>query len=115
MSAKRVYFDTLRSLAFGSISGTYAAVGSPLTVEPRIICFSNSTQGDMIISVDNTNSSGNLFVAAGGFKLFDFTANLVSGKDDNFVLPIGTQFYVKQITAPVSGAFYIDIVYGTPS
>jgi hypothetical protein len=115
MSAKKVYFDTLRSLAFGSISGTYAAVGSAFTVEPRIICITNNTQGGMIFSTDNTNSDGQLFVAAGSFKLFDLTANMVPGKDDNFVIAKGTQFYVKQSTAPTSGAVYIEIVYGTAS
>lgn len=111
MSAKKVYFDNLRSLAFGSISGTYAAVGSALTVNPRIMCITNKTQGDMIFSVDSTNSAGNLFVPAGTFKLFDLTANLVPGKDDNFVIAEGTQFYVKQVTAPVAGAVYLEFIY----
>lgn len=111
MSAKKVYFDTLRSIAFGSISGTYAAVGTPLTVEPRIICFTNKTQGDMILSTDNTNATGQIFVPAGTFKLYDLTANLIPGKDDSFVIAKGTQFYVKQVTAPVSGAVYIEDVY----
>lgn len=111
MSAKKVYFDTLRSLAFGSISGTYAAVGTDLTVEARIVCFTNKTQGDVIFSTDSTNANGQIFVPAGSFKLYDLTANLVPGKDDNFVLAKGTQFYVKQVTAPTSGAVYIELVY----
>ena len=111
MTAKKVYFDTLRSLAFGGISATYAAVGGPLTVNPRIMCITNNTMGGMIFSVDNTNSDGQLFLPAGTFKLFDLTANLVPGKDDNFVLAIGTQFYVKQAAAPTSGAVYIEFVY----
>ena len=111
MSAKKVYFDTLRSLAFGSISGTYAALGTPFTQEARIICFTNKTAGDMILSTDNTNADGQIFLPAGAFKLYDLTANLVPGKDDNFVIAKGTQFYVKQVTAPVSGAVYIEDVY----
>jgi hypothetical protein len=111
MSAKNVYFDTLRSLAFGSISGTYAALGAAFTQEVRIICFTNKTQGDMILSTDNTNADGQIFVPAGAFKLYDLTANLVPGKDDNFVIAKGTQFYVKQVTAPVAGAVYIEGVY----
>jgi hypothetical protein len=111
MSAKKVYFDTLRTVAFGGISGTYAVVGSPLTVEARIICFTNKTQGDMIFSTDSTNATGQIFVPAGTFKLYDLTANLIPGKDDSFVVAQGTQFYVKQSTAPTSGAVYIEIVY----
>ncbi len=111
MSAKKVYFDTLRSLAFGGISAAYAAVGAAATVNPRIICITNNTQGGMIFSVDNTNATGQLFLPAGTFKLFDLTANMVPGKDDNFVIAEGTIFYVKQVTAPVSGAVYIEYLY----
>lgn len=111
MSAKKVYFDTLRTLGFASISGTYAAVGSALDVNARIVCFTNKTQGDMIFSTDSTNSTGQIFVPAGTFKLYDLTANLIPGKDDSFVLAKETQFYVKQSTAPVSGAVYIELVY----
>lgn len=109
MTAKRVYFDTLRSLAFGSISGTYAAIGAVLAHNPRIICFTNNTQGGIVISDDGVNDR--LFLPPGSFKLFDLTANMVPHKDDNWVIAIGTQFYVKDATAPVSGAVYIEILY----
>lgn len=111
MSAKRVYFDTLRSLAFGGISATYAAVGTPFTYAARIICLTNDTQGDMIFSTDSGNADGMLFLPAGTFKLFDLTANLVPGKDDNFEIAVATQWYVKQSTAPVSGSVYIEVVH----
>lgn len=111
MSAKKVYFDTLRSLAFGGISGSYAPVGTPFAQPARIICFTNRTQGDVIFSTDNTNVSGQILVPAGSFKLYDLTANLVPGKDDGFFVAEGTQFYVKQVAAPVSGAVYIENIY----
>lgn len=113
MSAKKVYFDTLRSLAFGGISGTYAAVGSATTVEPRIICITNDTDAGMIFSTDNTNSTGMLYLPKGTFKLFDLVANLVPHKDDSFVIAKGTIWYVKQASAPGSGAVYIEYLYGT--
>ncbi len=112
MSAKKVHFDTLRSLAFGSISGTYAAIGTATTVEPRIICITNDTDASMIFSDDNTNSSGKLILPKGSFKLFDLTANLVPHKDDSFVIGKGVIWYVKQVSAPGSGAVYIEYVYG---
>lgn len=111
MSAKKVYFDSLRTLAYTGISATYAEVGDPLSVEARIVCFTNKTQGDMIFSVDDTNADGQILVPAGSFKLYDLTANLIPGKDDSFVVAKGTQFYVKQASAPTSGAVYIEIVY----
>ncbi len=113
MSAKKVYFDTLRTLAFGGISGVYAAVGSALTVEPRIICITNDTDAGMIFSTDNTNATGMLYLPKGTFKLFDLTANMVPGKDDSFVMAKGTIIYVKQSSAPGSGAVYVEYVYGT--
>lgn len=113
MSAKRVYFDTLRSLAYTGISGTYAAVGSALTAEPRIICITNDTDAAMIFSDDSSNSSGKLYLPKGSFKLFDLTANMVPEKDDSFVIAKGTIIYVKQVTAPGSGGVYIEYIYGT--
>jgi len=112
MSAKKVYFDTLRSLGFASISAAYAAVGSALTVSPRVMCISNSTAGDMLFSFDSTISDGQLFVKAGSFKLFDLTSNIIPGKDDGFQIAVGSILYVKQITAPTSGSVYLEYIYG---
>ena len=113
MSAKKVYFDTLRSLAFGGISGTYAAIGTAAAINPRIICITNDTDAGMIFSTDPANATGMLYLPKGTFKLFDLTANLVPGQDDGFVIAVGTIFYVKQASAPGTGAVYIEYVYGT--
>jgi hypothetical protein len=109
MNIQVVSFDTLRSLAFGSISGSYAAVGSQFANPVRLICFTNNTDGDMFFSVDGVNN--NLFVAAGSFKLFDLTTNRTN-QAQYWMLPIGTQFYVKQSTAPSKGAVYIECLWG---
>lgn len=110
--AKRAYLDTLRSLGFAGISGTYAAVGTAFTVRPRIICITNNTAGDMIFSDDSGNATGKLFLKAGSFKLFDVTGNINGHIDDSFVFAEGTVMYVKQVTAPVSGSVYIELIYG---
>lgn len=102
-------FDELRSLAFGGISGTYAAVGSATTVRPRIVTITNNTEGDMLFTTDNSRDE--IFVAAGAFKLYDIQANINTNSDDAYVLPLALQFYVKQIAAPVSGSVYIEIIY----
>src|ERR1041385_6077541 len=70
--AYRAQFDTLRTLAHGGISGTYAPVGSPFTIAPRIICITNLTNGDMIFSDDSSNSDGKLIVGAGGVLIIFF-------------------------------------------
>jgi hypothetical protein len=109
--AARAFFESLRSLAFGGISGTYAPVGSPLENQVRAFCITNDTQGDMIFSLDNTNASGHMFVAAGSYKLYDVQANMNTLIDDKYVLAVGEQFYVKQVTAPVAGNVYIECIY----
>lgn len=101
-------FEPLRTLAFGGISGSYAAIGSPTVGRVRSFCITNNTQGDMIFSIDNTVSEGQMFVAKGSYKLYDVQANMNSQFDDAYVFPIGTQFYVKQSTAPVSGNVYVE-------
>jgi len=104
----RANFEPLRSLGFASISASYAAVGTPSTHPVRAFCLNNNTQGDMIFSRDNTLSEGELFVKAGSYKLWDVQSNRKTTNEDRYVLDEGTQWYVKQITAPVSGAVYIE-------
>jgi hypothetical protein len=103
--------DVIRTLAFGSISGAYAAVGTPVAFATRLICFTNKTAGDMFFSDDGVNNK--FFVPAGAFKLIDVFSNRAA-PEDLLVFPVNTQWYVKQSTAPVSGAVYIEIIYGQP-
>lgn len=107
----RALFEPLRSLAFGGISGSYAAVGTPFQNEIRAFCITNNTQGDMIFSLDDTNAEGDMFVAKGSYKLYDVQANMNAQFDDKYVLAKNTQVYVKQLTAPTAGAVYIECIY----
>lgn len=113
-----VSFDVLRSLAFGSISGTYAALGSVFAFPMRMICISNNTKGDMFFSFTNgstpssSGSADNLFVPAGGFKLLDLTSNAVSQPQSVWCINKGTQVWVRQSTAPTSGTVYLEAIYG---
>ncbi len=104
----RATFDPLRTLAFGGISGSYAEVGDPFDYEVRAFCITNNTQGDMIFSLDDTVSEGQMFVAKGSYKLYDVQANMNAQFDDKYVIPKLTQVYVKQSTAPTSGAVYVE-------
>lgn len=109
MSAKRAYFDQLRVLDFSLISTSYQPIGQAFAVSPRIICITNNTLGDVLVSDDG--STDQLFIASKSFKLFDLTANLIPGKDDGFTFAEGTILYIKQSTAPVSGSVYVEILY----
>ncbi len=104
--------DALRTLAYGSITGTYVAVGTPFAYQARIICFTNTTGEDVFFSTDT--STDRLIVPAGSFKLFDVTMNHRPVNMDDFCFAIGTQWYVRYATMPSSGAVYIEVVYAQP-
>lgn len=107
MGTQVITIENLRSLAFGSISGTYAQVGSGLLAPCKLICFTNNTDGDCFFSDDGVNNK--LFIAAGSFKLFDCVTNRL-GNQVYWVFATGTQFWVKQSTAPTKGAVYIEVL-----
>ena len=111
MKSSKALFDTLRSIEASNISGTYSAIGSPFDFEARIICFTNLTQGHMILSTDLNNVKGQIIVPAGAFKLYDISSNFLQDRDDKFTLGKGVQLYVKQLTEPVIGALYLEIIY----
>jgi len=106
---QRVQLEPIRSLAFGGISASYAAVGTPFDNPCRLICFTNNTEGDVFFSRDG--STDELFLAAGSFKLFDVQTNVRPTGESASVFEKGTQWYVKQIESPVSGSVYIETMY----
>jgi len=100
--------DTLRSVAFGSITNAYLALGTPTTVQARMFRLINATDGDLFFSLDGTND--NFFVPASSFVLYDLCANReCNGKV--FVLPAHTQFYIKYSSAPSKNSAYLEIIY----
>lgn len=112
MFTTKAKVDVLRTTAFGSITGSYVAVGTPFAFQGRIICFTNTTNEDVLFSMDGSTDA--LIVPAGSFKLFDVTMNHRPVNMDDFCFAIGTQWYVKYTAAPSSGAIYIEVVYAQP-
>ena len=109
MYPKKIFPDPFRSLGYGSISSSYAAVGTALTEAARIVKFTNDTDQLVYISWDGTHN--HVYLPAGAFTLLDCTANLV--RDDGFFIAVGTQFYAKApATLPTSGNVVIEIYYG---
>lgn len=103
----RAQFDAVRELAFGSLSGTYAALGTALTDHARIVRIANGTDAQMYVSVDG--STNNFRLAANSFALFDFSTNKI--RDDGLFVAVGTQFYVKQVSAAATtGGIWIEVV-----
>ncbi len=105
----RVLPEAVRSLAFGGISGAYAAVGTALANPARMIIFQNFTDGNLMISFDGVTD--HLPVAANGFVLLDVTSNK-TGAVQGFYISQGTTFWTKQISAPTLGSLYITSFYG---
>lgn len=107
MVAKAV-FDGIRTLGFAGISGSYANVGTATTKECRAFIIVNDTDGDLLFSLDG-GTTDHLYLPGGSFQLFDVGANSQQF-DDKFVLPVGTQFAVKQVTAPTEKSVYISVL-----
>lgn len=103
----RVSFDAIRELAFGSVTGTYAALGVPTADHVRLITLQNQTNEQIYISFDGTTN--HLRLASNSFKLLDLSANKV--RDDGLFIASGTQIYVKYVsTLGASGSVWAEIM-----
>ena len=109
--SQKALFDVQLTLAFSSISGTYAKVGTPTEHPGAMVYVYNLTNEPVQFSFDGVNDTFVLDLAQ--YVLFDFRANR-SNESGGFYLPVGTQFWVKQIgaTAPTENGIYISIIYG---
>lgn len=111
MASQIVRFDTLRSVAFGSITGSFAALGSAFSHNVRVLKIQNTTDADISISFDGTNT--NDYIPAGGFSLYDMTTNREGQNLANtFVFSINTQIYLKTDGSPTRGVVTATCVYG---
>lgn len=107
--SKIARFEAFRSLLFGSISGTFAAVGSILTNPLRLIKILNTGNADVIISFDQVTN--HIYLPATSFDLYDLNAN--QSPDCEFKLQANTQVYAKQASGALSsGGIYVMGVYG---
>jgi len=105
----RVSFEAVREIAFGAVSGSYAAVGSALAESSRLISFNNGLDAAVYVSFDGVND--HLRVVANGFKLLDLTTNKV--RDDGLFLARGSKIYIKQVSGAASaGDFWVETLYG---
>jgi len=102
-----VRVDSLRSLAFGSISGTYATVGTAFSHSMRLVKFINTTDGDITVSFDGVTD--NDLIPSGGFALYDLTTNKTL-PNTTFVFQNGTQVFVKGTVT--TGNFYVVAIFG---
>jgi len=109
MSGMRVFFEPMRTLAAASIGVNYTAIGTPLVAPMRVMYIVNSTDAQLVFSIDGVTDHFTLVEA--GYIVLDFGAN--KNQDSTWNLPTGTTFYVKQVGAPSTGSVYVTSVYGS--
>lgn len=107
--AIRLDFEDLRSLAFGSISGTYMGVGSAIDHPARMILVQNMTDAALMFSWNGVDDHFPL--ASNSFLLLDITSNktILHG---GFFIAEGSRLYVKEIGNPTSGSVYFTVMFG---
>ncbi len=103
---QRVGFDTERSRASTTFTGSYLTIGTPLEYNPVNITFSNQTDVSVPISVDGANT-WMTFDVGQSFTL-DLRAN--HGIASNYTIDLGTQFYTNA-SVGTSGSMRISMVY----
>lgn len=108
MSSNIVRLDAWREAAFGSITASYTNLGTTFAHAMRVLQFINSTDGDVAISFDGITN--NIPVIANTFALYDFTSD--QDAQESFRYELGTQLYIKYLTVPTTGTFYVVAMYG---
>ncbi len=105
----RLEYEDLRTLAFGSISGTYAAVGAAFVNPVRMLKITNTTNADLLISFDGTTDKD--VVPAYVSQIYDFGTN--KGKPDGTLEQrVGDRVYVKQAAGAASlGSVYVTVMF----
>ena len=107
---RRVSFEPVREMAFGSIGASYTAFTPVTTHYGRIVAIENTTDVDVYISVDGSTNA--LRIASGSGQVFDLCANEVP--DDGFFFSEQTTFYCKAVsTSPSKGAVWIEYIYAS--
>lgn len=106
--AVRILPEVERTLAYTGISGTYAAVGTPLKFAAIQVILQNLTDGLVSFSWDGTNSA--ITLAANTSFILDIQSN--KGRADAMMVSENTQFWVSTSATLHSGAIYISALYG---
>lgn len=109
----RIRYEPLRSLAFGGISGAYAAVGTSFANPVRILKITNTTDANLLISFDGVTDRD--IIAANTIEVLDYGSNKADtgGQLDQST---GDRVYVKQAGgAATGGSVYVTVIYASAS
>lgn len=103
---KQMAYETLRSIDSATFTGSYQAIGTPLTHPGSIVKMVNNSNVLVTISLDGSTDVDVL--PANSYWLYDETTNRASATDAVFI-PQGKQFYVKG--AAGVGSVYLVVQY----
>lgn len=106
--AVRLYPEALRSLAFGSISGTYAGIGSALLNPCRILYIVNNT--DVLITFSFDGVTDHFVIPAQSFMIIDVTSNMTL-TGGSLSISQGQRIYAKG--TPSLGSVYLTAFFGS--
>jgi len=106
--AVRLYPEVLRSLAFGSISGAYAGIGTALLNPARVLYIVNTTDVLLTFSFDGVND--HFVIPSNSYLLFDVTSNMTL-TGGALSIAQGQRIYVKG--SPSLGTVYLSTFFGT--
>jgi hypothetical protein len=97
----RLYPEPLRSIAAGSISGSYNTIGSGFAHPIYIIHLVNDTDVALVFSFDGTTD--HLYLPSSGFLVLDITTNR-AGSSAGLYFSVGQRIWVAEaVGAPTTG------------
>lgn len=118
----RLGIETIRSLIWSSISGTYAKIANATTANPtRLICFTNTTNSNLFVAITqgstpaSDNTADQIIVPANGFKLLDIMTNHYPQEGSPMQIQQGSLLWARTATGssnPSQGFIYAEVYYG---
>lgn len=101
-------FETMRSLAFGSIGAGFTIVGSAFTFPSRVLMVTNLTNQAIIFSDDGVNNS--FILTSNSAMIIDMMTNRTAIDNAQFPKYMGISAKHNGV-APTSGAVYVSSVF----
>lgn len=98
----RIKPEAVREIAFGSITGSFVALGVPIIAPSKMCRMVNETDAAVYVSIDGVTKH---------YRISPGSAYTKDEKTNDSFFEAGTQFYIKYDTAPtgpVNSEFFIE-------